>query len=163
MPVLKHAVILFCLVAFSTTVIAQKTKPVKAGQVVAVQKFVLPKLKTALGSRSDSAITVSADEAINLINQPLTVTDDKKAVYTITSYQCMYKRKGVTEDEESGKVSSISSMVAQSFKTTPLSAIWIKTISEQLKAGEEIFFYDVVVKSGDGRLMFAPNLKLTVN
>lgn len=162
MPVLKHTVILFCLVAFTSIVIAQKTKPVKAGQAAAVQKFVLPKLTTALGSRSDSAVTVSADEAINLINQPLAVTDNKKAVYTITSYQCMYKRRSVTEDEVSGKVSPTSSMVAQSFKTTPLSAIWIKTISEQLKPGEEIFFFDVVVKDVNNRLMFAPNLKLAV-
>ena len=131
MTVLKHTVILSCLLAFSTMAIAQKPKPANT------QKFVLPKLKIALGSRSDSVLTVSVDEAIDLINKPLTVTDDKKAVYTITSYQCLYKRKSVTEDEESGKVSPVSSMVAQTFKTTPLSAIWIKTISEQLKAGEE--------------------------
>ncbi len=107
-------------------------------------------------------LTVSVDEAVDLVSKPLTVTDDKKAVYTITSYQCLYRRKAVTEDEESGKVSPVSSMVAQTFKTTPLSAIWIKTISEQLKAGEEIFFCDIVVKSADGRLMFAPHLKLVV-
>jgi hypothetical protein len=46
--------------------------------------------------------------------------------------------------------------------TIPLFAIWIKTISEQLKAGEEIFFFDIAVKSTNGRLMFAPNLKLVV-
>ena len=72
MPVLKHIVILFCLVAFTSIVIAQKTKPVKTGQAAAVQKFVLPKLTTALGSRSDSAVTVSADEAINLIDRKST-------------------------------------------------------------------------------------------
>ncbi len=156
MTVLKHTVILFCLLALSTMAIAQKPKP------ATTQKFVLPKLKIALGSRSDSVLTVSVDEAVDLVSKPLTVTDDKKAVYAITSYQCLYKRKSVTEDEESGKVSPVSSIVAQTFKTTPLSAIWIKTISEQLKAGEEIFFFDIVVKSADGRLMFAPHLKLVV-
>jgi len=161
MTVLKHTVVLFSLLAFSTIVVAQKPKPVKAKETP-VQKVVLPKLKIALGSRSDSVLTVSVDETIDLINKPLTVTDDKKAVYAIASYQCLYRRKAVTEDEESGKVSPVSSMVAQTFKTTPLSAIWIKTISEQLKAGEEIFFFDIVVKSADGRLMFAPHLKLVV-
>lgn len=159
MAVLKHTIILFCLAALSTTVIAQKTTPAKA---TAAQKVVLPKLKTTLGSRSDSVLTVSVDAAVDLVNKSLAVTDDKKAVYVITSYQCMYKRKSVTEDEESGKVSPTSSMVAQSFKTTPLSAIWIKTISEQLKAGEEIFFFDIVVKDAAGKLLFAPNLKLLV-
>ncbi len=141
-------------------VIAQKpaTKP----KEVTVQKFKPPKLKSSLGSRSDSAATVSVDEAVQLVTMPLTITDDKKTLYTISSYQCMYKRKGVTENEETGKVSPMTSMVNSVFKTTPLSAIWIKTISEQLKAGEEIFFFDIVVKNAEGRLMFAPNLKLVV-
>jgi hypothetical protein len=158
MPVFKNILVLFCLLSFTAGAMAQKPKPKPSS----TQKFVLPKLKTSLGSRSDSIITVSVDEAIQLVNQPLSVTDAKKAVYTISSYQCMYKRKGVTEDEVSGKVTPITSPVANSFKTTPLSAIWIKTISEQLKAGEEIFFFDIVVKNTEGRLMFAPNLKLVV-
>ena len=161
MPLLKHTVLLLCLIAFTTAVAAQKDKTAKAKEAPQ-QKFKPSKLKTFLGARSDSAVTVSADEAINLINKPLSVTDDKKAVYAIASYQCMYKRTGVTEDEVSGKVSPTSSIVAQLFKTTPLSAIWIKTISEQLKPGEEIFFFDVVVKDANNRLMFAPNLKLVV-
>lgn len=156
MPLFKNIVVLFCLLTITMLAIAQKPKP--AG----TQKLVLPKLKTALGNRSDSIITASVDETIQLVNQRLSITDDKKLPYTISSYQCMYKRKGVTENEETGKVSPITSVVSSVFKTTPLSAIWIKTISEQLKSGEELFFYDIVVKNAEGRLMFAPNLKLLV-
>jgi hypothetical protein len=156
MPLFKNIIVLFCLVAITTLAIAQKPKP------ASTQKLVLPKLKTALSNRSDSIVTASVDETIQLVNQPLSITDNRKTVYTISSYQCMYKRKAVTENEETGKASPISSMVVNSFKTTPLSSIWIKTISEQLKAGEEIFFFDIVVKNADGRLMFAPNLKLVV-
>jgi len=160
MPVLKNNAILLCLLTFTVTAIAQKPKHVV--KPVSTQKFVLPKLKTALGNRADSIVTISVDEAIQLVNQPLSVTDNKKSVYTLSSYQCMYKRRAVTENEETGKVSPVSSMVVNAFKTTPLSAIWIKTISEQLKQGEEIFFFDVVVKTAEGRLMFAPNLKLVI-
>ncbi|MEI8060331.1 MAG: hypothetical protein WCG67_09245, partial [Ferruginibacter sp.] len=63
---------------------------------------------------------------------------------------------------ESGKVSPIKSMVTAFFRTTPLSEVWKKVITEELKAGEEIFFYDIVVKDANGRLLFAPNLKLLV-
>jgi hypothetical protein len=156
MPVFKNIVVLFCLLSVTALVTAQKPKP------AVTQKLVLPKLKTALGNRSDSIVTVSVDAAIQLVSQSLAVSDDKKGVYKISSYQCMYKRKGVTENEETGKVSPITTTVVNSFKTTPLSAIWIKTISEQLKAGEEIFFFDIVVKNAEGRLMFAPNIKLVV-
>jgi hypothetical protein len=156
MRLFKNIVVLFCLLTITTLAIAQRPKP--AGTA----KLVMPKLKTALGNRSDTIITASVDETIQLVNQRLTITDDKKLSYTISSYQCLYKRKGVTENEETGKVSPVTSTVNSVFKTTPLSAIWIKTISEQLKAGEELFFYDIVVKNAEGRLMFAPNLKLLV-
>ncbi len=158
---LKYTVVCSLLLAFASAGIGQ-TKPVKPVTQSQVQKFKPPKLYTSLGTKKDSLITVSVDEAVSLINQPLAVTDDKKAVYSISSYQCLYKRKGVTEDEETGKVSPITSTVVQRFTSTPLSEIWRKTISEQLRSGEEISFFDIVVKDAQNRLMFAPSLKITV-
>ena len=160
MLVLKNSLVVVCLLVVTTTVVAQRPKAGTAKDA-ATQKFKPPRLKSVLGNHADTS-SVSVDEAIHLIGLPLTITDDRKTAYTISSYQCLYKRKGVTEDEVSGKVTPVSSIVAQVFKTTPLSDIWIKTISEQLKAGEEITFFDIVVKDTQGRLMFAPNIKLTV-
>lgn len=159
MPVLKNTVVLCCLLAVTTMAIAQ-TKPVKPKEVP-VQKFKAPKLKCTLGSRSDTSV-VSVDEALQLIMLPLTIVDDKKNKYSISSYQCMYKRRAVTENEETGKVTPVSSIVASVFKTTPLPEIWKKTITEQLRSGEEIFFFDIVAKDAQGHLMFAPNLKLII-
>lgn len=124
-----------------------------------VQKAKLPKLTSALGSRSDSAI-VSVDEASNLIAQPIKVTDDKKVGYTVSTFQCLYKRKGVTEDEVTGKVTPTSSIVAKQFTGATLSSIWVNTIQQQLQPGEEILFFDIVAKDAQGKLMFAPNIKL---
>jgi hypothetical protein len=152
-------VVCIFLLAFKNTSIAQ-TKPAKP--IAQVQKFKPPKLYISLGAKKDTLITAGVDEVTALINQSLSVTDDKKGVYTITSYQCLYKRKAVTEDEETGKVSPTTSIVVQRFSTTPLSEIWRKTISEQLKPGEEISFFDIVVKDAQGHLMFAPALKITV-
>ena len=163
MAVLKHLVIILGLVFSACMAMAQpprnaKPKPKETAPV----KYVLPKLKTALGNQSDTIVNVSVDEATQLILLPLIITDAKKTAYAISSYQCMYKRRGVTEDEESGKVTPVKSMVTAFFRTTPLSEVWKKTITEELKSGEEIFFYDIVVKDADGRLLFAPNLKLLV-
>jgi hypothetical protein len=151
---------LLCCLAVSTIVVAQ-TKPAKP-VAKPVQKFIPPKLKTSLGAANDTVITTTAEGAARLVNLPLLVTDGKKGVYTISTYQCMYKRKGVTEDEESGKVSPATTIVVQRFTTTPVSEIWRKTIAEQLKPGEEISFFDIVVKDAQNRLMFAPSLKIIV-
>ena len=126
------------------------------------QKFTPPKLISMLGIRSDSAV-VYREEALQLINLPLRVTDDKKGNYTITSYQVLYRRRGVTETEDmSGKTSPTTTTVISNFKTTPLSPIWIKTLTEQLRIGEELYFFDIVAKDAQGRLMFAPDLRIKV-
>ena len=145
---------------------AQKPKPATTKPVAAkpggFQKYTPPKLTSMLGIRSDS-VTVVLEEALQLVKLPLKVTDDKKNVYTISSYQAMYKRKAVTEDEEmTGKVTPITSTVIDNFKTTPLSPIWIKILTEQLRIGEELYFFDIVVKDAQGRLMFAPELRIKV-
>jgi hypothetical protein len=143
-------------------VLAQKPKPV-AVKPVKFQKFTPPKLTSMLGIRSGDSVTVVLKEAVQLVKLPLRVTDDKKNAYTISSYQAMYKKRGVTESEDmSGKTAPTFTTVIDNFKTTPLSPIWIKTLTEQLKIGEELYFFDIVVKDAQGRLMFAPDLRIKV-
>ena len=146
--------------AILTTALAQKPKQGTVKPAV-VQKFKPPKLSCSLGIRTDSA-TIAVEEAIQLIKLPLTITDDKKSPYTISSYQLMYKRRAVTEDEESGKITPISSNVASLFRETPVPEPWKKIITEQLQPGEELYFFDIIAKDAQGRLMFAPDLKIKI-
>jgi hypothetical protein len=163
MPVFKHTIVICCLLTACTVAMAQKpATPVKPKENTTVQKFKPPKLKTSLGNSTDTTITVSVDEAVHLVELPLIIMDDKKGAYTVNTYQCLYKRRAVTEDEESGKVTPTTSIVAQRFRSTPLPEIWRKIIAEQLKSGEEILFFEVIAKDAQGRFMFAPNLKLIV-
>ncbi len=153
-------------VVFSFTLsvaFAQKPKPkaVSPARPAGFQKYTPPKLTSMLGIRSDS-VTVVMQEALQLVKLPLKVTDAQKNTYTISSYQAMYRKRAVTEDERTGKVTPIMSTVIDNFKTTPLSPIWIKILTEQLRAGEELYFFDIVVKDAQGRLMFAPGLKIKV-
>jgi hypothetical protein len=143
-----------------TVVLAQKPKPA-AAQPKAFQKFTPPKLTSMLGIRTDTA-TVFVEEMVQLVKLPLKVTDDKKNVYSISSYHVIYKRRAVTEDEESGKVTPITSSVSELFRETPLPALWIKILTEQMRPGEELYFYDIVAKDAQGRLMFAPELKIKI-
>lgn len=143
-----------------TTVLAQKPKPVIA-KPNSVQKFKPPKLFCSLGIRSDSA-AVAVEEATQLVKLPLKITDDKKNIYTISSYQLMYKKRAVTEDEATGKVSPTTSNVAQLFRATPVTTLWQNILAEQLKPGDELYFFDIIVKDAQGRLMFAPDLKIKI-
>ena len=157
MNYIKFAFIIL-IAAAGLQVTAQK-KPASKGK--AVTKFKAPKLQTFLGTYKDSA-GVSAAEANNLIATPLKITDAKKNEYSISSYQFVYKKRGVTEDEKTEKISPVTTISADRFKVSPLPAVWVNTIQQQLKAGEEFFFFDVIAKDAQGRVMYAPNLKITI-
>ncbi len=145
--------------ATTATVMAQKPKPAPAAKQT--QKFKPPKLTCTWGIRSDSA-SVLVEEALQLINLPLKITDDKKSAYSISSYQVQYKRKGVTEDEETGKISPASTSVVQLFRETPITGIWKKILTEQINSGDELYLFDIIVKDAQGRYMFAPELRIKV-
>ena len=126
-----------------------------------MEKYIPPKTKVYLGTHADSA-KLTEEEAKQLIRLPIRIMDDKNTVYTLSSYQFIYKRRIITEDEETGKTSASTSMVADVFKTTPLPDIWITTITDELQPGEELLFFDVVAKDAKGRLFFAPTLKIGI-
>jgi len=152
-------VILFSAAVFFlvNTGTAQKTPNRKPGSTT--QKFKPPKLYTYLGAVKDS-VTIPVDVAENIIGLPLKIYDDKKTEYTVSSYQFLYKKRTVTEDEQTGKVSPATSMVSDRFTVTPLPPVWVTQIKEQVNKGEELYFFDVIAKDAQGRVMYAPNLKI---
>lgn len=162
--VLRSALTVVLTVSLATAW-AQKPRPAPAKpapvKTSGFQKFTPPKLTSMLGIRTNMD-SVFVEEAVQLVKLPLKVTDDKKNEYTISSYQLMYKRKGVTEDEATGKVTPVMSNISDIFRKTPLPELWVKTLTEQLRPGEELYFFDIVAKDAQGRLMFAPELKIRI-
>ena len=158
MAIVVKYVMLLTVLFNCSVVLAQNPTP---GVTKPIQKFTPPKLTTTIGIRSDS-VTVFREEAVQLVTLPLRVTDEKKNVYTISSYRFMYRRRAVTEDEATGKVTPIVSNVSDLFRETPLPARWKNIIVEQIRAGEELYFFDIIAKDAQGRLMFAPTLSIKI-
>ena len=125
------------------------------------QKFIAPKLVTYLATYKDS-VSIPLVIGESIIAAKLRVVDDKNVAYTVSSYQFLYKQKTVTEDESTGKVSPSSSIVSDRFTATPLPRLWIDKIKEQLKSGEELYFFDVIAKDALGRVMYASSLKILI-
>lgn len=148
---------LLCTVTF-VQLNAQKKTPVK---VKTIAKYKPPKLITLLNAYKDSAV-IDAGEASQVISLPLRVVDDKENVYTISSYQFLYKKNMVTEDEETGKISQTTTIFADRFKTTPLPESWLDKVRENPRAKELLYYFDIIVKDAQGRVMYAPELKLTL-
>ncbi|MEP7250870.1 MAG: hypothetical protein ABI683_00780 [Ginsengibacter sp.] len=145
----------FCI--FNSFAQSPQKKPV----VTKVAKFKPPAVKAYLGVNTSGA-TVTTDEANQLIGLPLKVTDAQNNAYTIDSYHFLYKRKGVVEDEETGKKQVSFTTVADVFKKTPLPKIWIDNIQNGFQPGEQLHFFDIVAVDKVGRKFFAPDLKITL-
>ena len=134
---------------------------INAQKPAVVKPYKVPQLQTYLSTYTDST-GISAQVATSLIAMPLKVTDTKKQDYKIMHYQLSFKKLGVREDEVTGKMIPTYTMSAEAFTKTPVSAIWIKTIQDLIKKGDELFFFDIIVKDAQGRVMYAPNIKFSI-
>ncbi|MEP6926470.1 MAG: hypothetical protein ABI834_02485 [Ginsengibacter sp.] len=148
---------LFIFLFGSAAFIAAAQKPV----ITKVAKFRPPAVKTFLGNNTNGA-AITIEEAAQLIAFPLKISDTKKNNYKIDSYQFLYKRKSLIQDEETGKKQNTFTTVADIFRATPLPKIWIENLKGGFQKDEELYFFDIVVKDNTGRKFFAPNLKITI-
>jgi hypothetical protein len=126
-----------------------------------IKPYKPPQLFSSLGSYSGKK-TADAADAKKVILLPLTILDTAGNSYTISSYQFLYRYRTQYEDEVTGEVKKSFATSAQLFKTTPLPAAWTNRISEDLKSGEELYFTDIIVKDAKGRIMYAPDLSITI-
>ena len=156
MKMTKIFLLLVCT-ALHTGTFAQRT-PAKPNLYA---KFKAPKLIASLGGYKDSSFVpvITADA---IIGAKLNVVDTKNVAYTVSSYQFLYRKIVVSEDEATGKPYNTTSVKSSLFKVSPLPAMWLSAVRENLRPGEEIIFFDIIVKDAQGRFMYAHNLKLTV-
>jgi hypothetical protein len=148
----------FCLTCYSS--IAQlSANRIKQGTITKVAKFKPPVVKTFLG-RNSGTDTVLVEEANQLVNLPLKIIDDKSNAYIVTSYQFMYKKKSVIENEQTGRKETVFTTVSDLFKINPLPEIWRTNIGGSLQKDEELYYFDIIVKDKLNRKFFAPELKI---
>lgn len=146
------------VITFSVNADAQRAT---APRVVKPVPAKAPKLIASIGNFKDT-MTISVSDAGNIIGMPLKVTDSKGAAYEVSSYQFLYRQIVTSEDEQTGKPYSTYAVKSSLFKTSPLPPIWVSTVSERLRAGEELIFFDVIGRDAKGYSYYAPNIKLTL-
>ena len=161
MNVKELGLLLFALFVLMAASAQTKKPPVKNGTITTVTTFKPPVVKTFLG-RNEKEVTVVVEEANQLVNLPLRITDDKNNVYTISSYQFLYRKKSVIENEETGKKEVVFTNTAGLFKETPLPKVWKENIGGTLQKGEELYFFDIIVNDKQGRKFFAPDVKIII-
>ncbi len=117
-------------------------------------------LKTTWGDRA--AGDIDTNIARTLVASPLSVTDDKGGVYTITRFRFSYRQKSVFQDS-TGKVDTSYRLFSKDFfNTTVLDTFWSATIAQQVQPGEVFFIDNVVARDAKGVKVLAPGLELDI-
>ena len=129
--------------------------------ITKVKKFKPPVVQTIWGNSTNNA-KVSRDEAIKMLSLPIKIIDSTRQNYTVDNYRFLYRSKSFIENEQTGKKEISFTVTSDKFTTTPLSKVWIDNLKRSLLPDEELFFFDVLVKDNQGRLFFAPDLKITI-
>src|SRR5690606_7119693 len=119
-------------------------------------KYKVPKLSTILSTYKDS-LGLPVEEIKKIIDKKLIITDGTPLKYEISSYQILYTRNAFTEDEQGNPIPT-KSLASARFRSSPIPDLWIKIIREDIRKGEEIYFFDIIVKDEKGRIMYAPDL-----
>ena len=155
MKTFKHLLLVF-LLAVNLPAFAQQKEV-----ITKIKEFKPPAVKTFLGINQNGA-KVTTDEASQLLALPLKISDDKKNEYPVSSYRFLYRQKGYILNDETGKKEPTFTITADRFNSTPLPQTWIKSIRARLQPGEQLYFFDIIVKDKQGREFFAPELKITI-
>lgn len=129
--------------------------------ITKVKKFKPPVVKTEWNNFKNGAV-VSREDALQMLSLPIKITDSAKNIYKIDNYRFMYKSKNIVENDETGKKEVSSTIASGNFTTTPLPEVWLNNLKYSLKTGEELYYFDVMVKDSQGRLFSAPELKIII-
>ena len=128
--------ILSCIITLAFLLTSEMTE----AQVTRIQPFRPPTLHTSMGAYRDSA-QVPYEQMKNLVSQPLIVKDSASNIYQITSFQVIYRRLGVTENEKTKKILPSYTFANARFSQNTLSELWQKIIREDCKPTESLHFF----------------------
>ena len=98
-----------------------------------------------------------------LIDTAIWVMDDQKQRYIVRSFRVNYFSNDQYEDETTGKMKTRRNLLSKEFReTNMLSDLWKQSIYESLKPKDEILIDLLSVKDKQGRIFYAPDIKISV-
>lgn len=91
------------------------------------------------------------------------VIDDKKVKYNINRFLLVYRSKDRFEDEQTGEIKSRFNNNSLTVKNTGIiEEKWRKMMYENIKAGDELWVTDIIVRDKRGEYIKAPDVKITI-
>jgi hypothetical protein len=108
--------------------------------------------------------TLTLELVLNMIDSSIWVIDNKKTRLPISRSLWIYRSKDRYEDEQTGEIKAKFNNTSINVKNSGSpEEKWRKMIYENLKAGDEIWITDIIVKDKNRNFYKAPDIKVIVN
>ncbi|XVJ65470.1 MAG: hypothetical protein HEQ40_04640 [Lacibacter sp.] len=108
--------------------------------------------------------TIPLELVLNMIDSTIWVIDGSKMKLSISRFMLVYRSRDRFEDEQTGEIKTRYNNTSVNIKNAGVpEEKWRKMLYENLKAGDEIWFTDIIVKDKRGNFFKAPDLKVVVN
>ena len=107
---------------------------------------------------------ILAAQIIAIAPAVINVKDNKGQLYQVTNFRINYSFKSTYKDEETGQTKTIKDLRVNDFSNTnALTAAWIESIKDNIKPGDQIIINKILFRNKEGKLMVAPDIRITVN
>lgn len=121
----------------------------------------MPKLKALFACKQGGKISMSAEQFLTFMNQPLCVKDSLDSLYKIVRFDLSYSETGLYQDSAGLPIVHTDYSYA-SFTGDTLNTAWRDLFKEHAYKGDTIRFSNIQVK-GDGPLNYrASNIELVL-
>lgn len=107
---------------------------------------------------------ILAAQIIAIAPAIINVKDNKGQLYQVTSFRINYSFKSSYKDEESGQTKTVKDLRVNDFSgINVLTTAWIDSIKDNIKVGDQIIINKILFRNKEGKLMVAPDIRITVN
>ena len=110
-----------------------------------------------------SSGNIKSAQIIAIVQAPILVKDNLGQLYKVSDFRINYSFSGSYKDESSGQVKSMKDLrVADFNNVNVLSSVWSESIKDNIKPGDKIIMNKIFFINKNGKMMIAPDLRITV-
>lgn len=119
----------------------------------------IPKLTTYFACKQAGKIVMTADQFMEVMNQPFCAKDEQDSLYKITRFQIIYAETGLYQDSAGLPIVHTDYQFAN-MKGDTISRIWKKMFAEHAYRGDTIKIQNVRAMGKDKKQFRASDLEL---
>lgn len=120
-----------------------------------------PKLRTLFACKQGGKLSMSAEQFLTFVNQPICVKDSLDSLYRVVRFDLMYSETGLYQDEAGLPITHTDHSFG-TFFSNRIDSNWSSLFKEHAYKGDTIRISNVQVKGSDSLKYRSSNIELVL-